>query len=111
MTERTLPEPELVVGTRLLPFEERHFHSEERAIKLGYREDIRRYYSETQVHKMLDEAMKPIEPAWLAASLNRRADIEKLMFDAARGKRPMPLAEELREWAIRLGTMAPQGPK
>jgi hypothetical protein len=28
------------------------------------------------------------------------------MFDAARGKRPMPSAEELRAWALKLGTPA-----
>jgi hypothetical protein len=44
------------------------------------------------------------EPAWWAASLNRRATVEQWMFDAARGKRPMPTAEELRAWAIKLGT-------
>lgn len=42
-------------------------------------------------------------PRW-AASLNRRATIEQLMFDAASGKRPMPTPDELREWALRLGT-------
>lgn len=26
------------------------------------------------------------------------------MFDAARGKRPMPTADELRAWAVKLGT-------
>ena len=42
-------------------------------------------------------------PKW-AASLNRRATVEQLMFDAANGKRPMPLPDELRAWALRLGT-------
>jgi hypothetical protein len=36
--------------------------------------------------------------------LNQRAEVEQLMFDAARGKRPMPDAKELRAWALRLGT-------
>lgn len=42
-------------------------------------------------------------PKW-AASLNRRAQIEQLMFDAACGKRAMPTPAELREWALKLGT-------
>jgi hypothetical protein len=46
------------------------------------------------------------EPPWWAAALNRRATVEQLMFDAARGKRPMPTAEELRAWAVKLGTPA-----
>jgi hypothetical protein len=32
------------------------------------------------------------------------------MFDAARGKRPMPTADELRAWAIKLGTPGPGEP-
>ena len=46
----------------------------------------------------------PTEPKWLAASLNRRVIVEQLMFDSAKGKRPMPTADELREWALKLGT-------
>jgi hypothetical protein len=46
------------------------------------------------------------EPSWWAASLNRRATVEQWMFDAARGKRPMPTPDELRAWAIKLGTPA-----
>lgn len=41
-------------------------------------------------------------PKW-DESLNRRATVEQWMFDAARGKRPMPTPEQLREWAMRLG--------
>jgi hypothetical protein len=44
------------------------------------------------------------EPSWWAGALNRRATVEQAMFDAARGKRPMPTADELRAWAIKLGT-------
>lgn len=44
------------------------------------------------------------EPTWWAAALNRRTTVEQWMLDAARGKRPMPTAEELRAWAIKLGT-------
>lgn len=46
----------------------------------------------------------PTEPAWWASALNRRATVEQWMFDAARGKRRMPTAEELRSWATKLGT-------
>lgn len=45
---------------------------------------------------------RTMAPRW-AEALNRRAEVEQLMFDAARGKRPMPTAEELRAWALRLG--------
>lgn len=48
----------------------------------------------------------PTEPTWWAAALNRRATVEQWMFDAARGKRPMPTPEELRSWATKLGTPA-----
>lgn len=50
------------------------------------------------------------EPHWWAAALNRRARVEQWMFDAARGKRPMPTAEELRAWALKLGTPEPGEP-
>jgi hypothetical protein len=46
---------------------------------------------------------REFSPQW-DRSLNRRAEIEQLMFDAARGKRPMPTADELRKWALGLGT-------
>jgi hypothetical protein len=36
--------------------------------------------------------------------LNRRATVEQWMFDAASGKRPMPTPDELRQWALHLGT-------
>lgn len=49
-------------------------------------------------------ANKLTDAMW-AASINRRAEVEQLMFDAARGKRPMPSAEELRAWALKLGTV------
>lgn len=45
-----------------------------------------------------------IEPKWWAASIQRRATVEQWMFDAARGKRPMPTPEELHAWALKLGT-------
>lgn len=38
-------------------------------------------------------------PDWL----NRRAEVEQELFDAANGKRPMPDAAQLRTWALRLG--------
>lgn len=41
--------------------------------------------------------------------LNRRATVEQWMFDAASGKRAMPTADELRQWALKLGT--PDEPK
>lgn len=44
-------------------------------------------------------------PRW-EASLNRRATVEQLMFDAAHGKRPLPGPQELREWATKLGVPA-----
>jgi hypothetical protein len=40
----------------------------------------------------------------LTQILNRRVTIEQRMFDAAAGKRAMPTAEELRQWAMELGT-------
>jgi hypothetical protein len=52
----------------------------------------------------------PSEPAWWGGALNRRATVEQWMFDAARGKRPMPTPDELRAWAIKLGTPEPGEP-
>jgi hypothetical protein len=46
---------------------------------------------------------REFSPKW-TASLNRRATIEQLMFDAANGKCPMPDSAELRAWALKLGT-------
>jgi hypothetical protein len=40
----------------------------------------------------------------LTRIINRRVTIEQRMFDAAAGKRPMPTPDELREWAVYLGT-------
>jgi hypothetical protein len=54
--------------------------------------------------------MNTPEPAWWSSALNRRATVEQWMFDAARGKRPMPTPEELRAWAIKLGTPEPGEP-
>lgn len=46
----------------------------------------------------------PTDAMW-CESFNRRVAVEQLMFDAARGKRPLPTAEELRAWALKLGTV------
>jgi hypothetical protein len=46
--------------------------------------------------------LRELSKIW-GQSLNRRAEVEQMMFDAASGKRSMPTAEELREWALRLG--------
>lgn len=43
---------------------------------------------------------------WLLAyerSLNRRAEVEQELFDASRGKRPMPSPAQLHKWATKLG--------
>ena len=39
-----------------------------------------------------------------AKELNKLADIEWVMLDAAHGKRPMPTPLQLRMWALMLGT-------
>ncbi len=38
-----------------------------------------------------------------AKSLNARADVETYLYDAARGKKPLPDAAKCRELAIKLG--------
>lgn len=35
--------------------------------------------------------------------LNRRANVERAMFDCIAGKKPMPDKEMLKEWALKLG--------
>ena len=57
----------------------------------------------TRTHDRDAALWRECAPKW-DASLNRRAEVEQLMLDAARGKRPMPSPEELRAWALRLGT-------
>ena len=47
-----LPEPALVIGTKLLPYEERHFSTQDLAVRLGYREGIRSYYTTAQVEEI-----------------------------------------------------------
>lgn len=48
------------------------------------------------------EWAKESDARW-SRMLSKRVEVEQMMFDAARGKRPMPGAQELREWALRLG--------
>lgn len=57
----------------------------------------------TRTHDRDAALWREFAPKW-DESLNRRATVEQWMFDAARGKRPMPTPEELREWAMKLGT-------
>lgn len=47
---------------------------------------------------------KPTDAMWVA-SFERRGQVEEMMFAAARGKRPMPTPQELREWGLKLGTV------
>ena len=65
-----------------------------------------------RIARELEEAAQALEAgpldALLTQILNRRVTIEQRMFDAAAGKRPMPDAAELRDWAIELGTPAAQ---
>lgn len=57
----------------------------------------------TRTHDRDAALWREFAPKW-DESLNRRATVEQWMFDAARGKRPMPTPQELREWALKLGT-------
>lgn len=50
-----------------------------------------------------EPAANPLD-ALVNQILNRRATVEQWMFDAASGKRPMPAPDELRNWALHLGT-------
>lgn len=54
------------------------------------------------VEKFRKDMQAKHDTRW-TAMLKRRVDVEQMMFDAARGKRPMPERGELREWALRLG--------
>ncbi len=65
---------------------------------------------EAEVAALNDQLTSRGEPRWWAEALNRRATVEQLMFDAARGKTAMPTPDELRRWAIRLGTPCPGEP-
>lgn len=58
---------------------------------------------ETHSPTDIDDRLAQLD-AMLTRVINRRATVEQWMFDAARGKRPMPTPDELREWAIKLGT-------
>lgn len=48
-------------------------------------------------------ALESDKPAWWAAALNRRAEVEQTLLDIARGKRQLPDAEACRALALRLG--------
>ncbi len=48
-------------------------------------------------------AIEPDKPTWWAAALNRRAEVEQTLLDAAAGKTPLPDAAQCRAWALRLG--------
>ncbi len=43
------PVPALFIGTKLVPYEDRQFHTEGLAEKLGYSHNVRKYYSEEQM--------------------------------------------------------------
>lgn len=45
------------------------------------------------------------------ADLNRRAEVEQRLLDAASGKKPIPTAEECRALALQLGVPAEFGPQ
>lgn len=81
-----------------------YLYSENRPVKLIDKADSTRIAAE------LTEAADALEAgpldALLTQILNRRVTIEQRMFDAAAGKRQMPDAAELRDWAIELGTPA-----
>jgi hypothetical protein len=47
--EALMPEPALEIGTKLLPYEERHFRSPGMAAKLGYTSNIREFFTADQV--------------------------------------------------------------
>lgn len=54
------------------------------------------------------ERLRRLGAMWLPA-LNRRAQVEQELLDAASGKRGLPGPEELRGWALRLGTPEEKG--
>lgn len=45
-----MPEPDLYVGTKLVPYERRHFGTAGLAQRLGYTSDVREYHSMVTVH-------------------------------------------------------------
>ena len=45
-----LPEPDLEIGTKLVPYENRHFHTIGMAVALGYTEGLRQYWAEEKMH-------------------------------------------------------------
>lgn len=51
--EALMPEPALEVGTKLLPYEERHFRSPGMAAKLGYTSNIREYFTADQMREAM----------------------------------------------------------
>lgn len=44
----------------------------------------------------------PVRPPWWARELNRRAEVEQQMLDAAKKGKPIE-AEQIQAWAMRLG--------
>jgi hypothetical protein len=62
-----LPEPDLEIGTKLVPYEERHFRTPGMAAKLGYTDNLTSYYKLTTVEALLtarsDALVKALEAA------------------------------------------------
>lgn len=75
--------PALVVGTKLLPYEERLFRSgADMAVKLGYTEDLAHYYSEAQVEDLvaaLRTALPYLEGSRSIEANNIARDIRTLL--------------------------------
>lgn len=74
------------------------------------REDGARAFVEAHAARLLKhaarlyaEACSLADSVATARALNRRAEIEQALLDAAAGKTPLPDAAQCRAWALRLG--------
>lgn len=61
-------------------------------------------YAHPHLVRWMKREPKPKQPPdWVAAFLNRRGEVEQILFDCAKGKRPLPDKDKCRELAMRLG--------
>lgn len=73
--------------------------------KRDLREVLRKALAMLDGHYTTRPALKHTQakPKWFAESLTRRAEVEQWLFDAAKGKRATPTAEECLALAMKLG--------
>lgn len=89
-TRLPLPEPDLEIGGKLLPYDRRHFHTPGMAAKLGYTEGLQQYWAEPKLHAYSDaenaairERINVLEDALRKLLMGEEADLTLEIYAAA----------------------------